>query len=160
MAKSEITVEGFVARNPEARAAGSHTVTTVVVPEEQGRMKDGQWVADTDKDGNKIVVWWEAEFWNEHGDVVAANVSKGDLVVVRGNPRPQAYVKKDGAAGLRPVIANATVAKVVRRPARGQGGGFGGGSAQGQGDWAQPPANAPQNADFGGGFADEESQPF
>lgn len=39
-------------------------------------------------------------------------------------------------------------------------GGFGGGSAQGQGGWAQPPANGAQAGaqGFGGGFADE--QPF
>ena len=157
MAKSEITVEGFVARNPEARAAGSHTVTTVVVPEEQGRMKDGQWVADTDQQGNKIVVWWEAEFWNEHGDVVAATITKGDLVIMRGNPRPQAFVKKDGTAGLRPVIASATVAKVVRRPSRN---GSGSGWASGAGVGSSGGVSSPQNADsgFGSGFGDE--QPF
>lgn len=154
MAKAEISVEGFVSKDPESRAAGSHTVTSVTVPVEQGRMKDGAWVADTDQQGNKIVVWWEGEFWNEYGDVVAATVRKGDLVVLRGEARPSAYSKNDGTAGLRASIVNGSVAVLVARPRRDRSGG---GSGGGQGGWSQPAQNAPQTGAQGfGGFPDEE----
>lgn len=160
MAKSEITVEGFVAKAPESRAAGNHTITTVAIPEEVGRMKDGQWVPDMDKDGNKIVVWWEAEFWNEHGDVVAASIGKGDAVIVRGTPRPRAFVKNDGTAGMSATIVNPTIGKTVRRPSRNAQQGSGGGFVAGAGQPSQDPWNAPQNGgseppQFGNGFGDE-----
>lgn len=153
MAKAEIYLEGFVSKDPESRAAGNHTITTVTVPVEQGRVKDGQWVADTDQQGNKIVVWWEAEFWNEHGDVVAANIHKGDLVQVRGEARPRVYVKNDGGAGLSAVVVNASVAKVVRKPSRG------GAGASGGAGWHNPAPNDSQgftepSSDFGGDFAE------
>lgn len=154
MAKANITVEGFVAKSPESRAAGSHAITTVTIPVEQGRMKDGQWVADTDQAGQKIVAWWEAEFWNEYGDAVAQAVSKGDLVTVTGEARPRVYAKNDGTPGQGLSIVNGQIAVVVRRPARG-----GGSGGQSQSEWAQP-SPAPQNAQqggFGNGF---DSSPF
>ena len=161
MAKSTITVEGFVSKDPEVREAGSHRIVTVTVPEEQGRMKDGQWVPDIDKNTNeKIVHWWQAEFWNEYGDEIAKAVRKGTLVTVTGSPRPRAYLKNDGTVGISNTIANGTLAVVVRRPAR--GGGNGGGSG-GPGDqWAQPATNGSQGGAQSfpdpGGFDSE--QPF
>lgn len=155
---SRINIEGFVAKNPEQRQAGNHTVTTVTVPVEKGRRKDGQWVADTDKDGQKVVVWWEAEFWNEYGQQVAQEIQKGYLVRVEGEPWPKAYVKNDGSAGLAGTITNPTISIVVRRPSRQnntQGGFQGGPAATGApqtGGWSSGDANAPQNGDIGGGF--------
>lgn len=162
MANARINIEGFVAKNPEQRQTGNHTVTTVTIPVEKGRMKDGQWVADTDKDGQKVVVWWEAEFWNEHGQQVAQEIQKGYLVRVEGEPWPRAFVKNDGTAGLTATITNPTISIVVRRPSRqnhGQGGFQGGPNASGApqaGGWSSDGGNGAQNADFGGGF----NEPF
>ena len=151
MAKSTITVEGFVSKDPEVREAGAHRIITVTVPEEQGRMKDGQWVPDTDQQGNKIVHWWQAEFWNEYGDEIAKAVRKGTLVTVTGSPRPRAYLKNDGTVGISNTIANGTLAVVVRRPAR--GGGNGGGSGGPATQQAQEAWGAPQgDPGAGGGF--------
>lgn len=156
MAKASITVEGFVAKAPESRAAGSHTITSVTIPVEQGRMKNGEWVADTDQQGQKIVHWWEAEFWNEHGDVVAQTIGKGDLVTVTGEPRPRVYAKNDGSPGMSLSIVNAQIGVVVRRPSRQQG--QGGGSGAG---WHNPsPAQSSGvtgDSGFGSGF---DSSPF
>lgn len=146
MAKANITIEGYVAKDPESRAAGNHTITSVTIPVEQGRMKDGQWVVDTDQQGNKIVVWWVAEFWNEHGDVVASQVRKGSLVTVTGEARPSVYVsKQDGSPRLSALVVNGQLAVVVPRPKRGGGQGassapFTGGSSSGDG-WAAPGAS-------------------
>lgn len=158
MATAKITVEGFVAKDPESRDAGQHRITTVTIPVEQGRKKDGQWVADTDQQGQKIVHWWEAEFWNEFGDEVAQTIRKGALVTVTGEPRPRAYLKKDGTAGIADTIVNASIAQVVRRPAR--GGGFGGGNGAPAAQQWGAGANGPQNGaqGFGGGF--EDDSPF
>lgn len=158
MSKATTTVEGWVAKDPETRQAGNHRITTVTVPVEQGRMKDGAWVADVDERGEKIVHWWEGEFWNDYGDAVASAIRKGALVELKGEPRPRAYPKKDGGVGIAETIVNGTVAEVVRRPSR--QGGFGGGSptqassAQGQAAWGAPAASP----GFSGSFDDE--QPF
>lgn len=159
-----IHLEGFVAKAPESRAAGNHTITSVTVAVNQGRMKDGQFVPDKDRNGAEIVRWWETEFWNEHGDAVQHAVKKGDLVQIVGEPRPEAYLKNDGTAGLGLRIAGKSISVVVRRPSRNgsqgsqQPQGAPGGQAQPQ--WGQPATNAPQNGGqgFGGGFDDE--QPF
>lgn len=161
MASSRINIEGFVAKNPETREAGSHTVTTVTVPVERGRVKDGQWVADTDKSGQKVVVWWEAEFWNEHGAQVAQEIQKGYLVRIEGEAWPRPFVKNDGTAGLAATITNPTVSIVVRRPSKrnnGQGGavgGFGASSGPSGDPWSSGAGNGAQ-----GGFSPEEEAPF
>lgn len=138
-----IHLEGFVAKDPESRAAGNHTITSVTVAVNQGRMKDGEFVPDLDKSGEKIVRWWEAGFWNEHGDAVQHAVHKGDLVQIVGEPRPEVYAKNDGTPGMGLRIAGKSIAVVVRRPARGQGGGsgqgggFAGGNSSGGANGAQ-----------------------
>ena len=149
-----IHLEGFVAKDPESRAAGNHTITSVTVAVNQGRMKDGKFVNDTDRDGKEIVRWWEAAFWNEHGDAVQHSVHKGDLVQIIGEPRPEVYAKNDGTPGLGLRIAGKSIAVVVRRPSRGGGqggstGGFGGGNSSTGGnasqtggqEWANPGAS-------------------
>ncbi len=159
MPVAKITVEGFVSKDPETRDAGQHRITTVTVPVEQGRMKDGQWMPDVDQNGQKIVHWWEAEFWNEHGDAVSQAITKSMLVTITGEPRPRAYLKKDGTAGLAETIVNATVAQVVRRPSRQQPQG-----GAGQSGWAttSPGGFGSATGDPGGfgNFGPEESQPF
>lgn len=160
MARAEVFVEGFVAKDPESRAAGNHTITTVTVPvKQEKRDREGKWVADTDRDGKEIVVWWEAEFWNEYGDVVASTIRKGDLVQVRGDARPRAFSKNDGTAGLAATIVNATVAKVVRRPSRNAQHGSGASGGSGAGQRSPEPQNGVQGGFQGGGF-DAPEEPF
>lgn len=160
-----IHLEGFVAKAPESRAAGNHTITSVTVAVNQGRMKDGQFVPDKDRNGAEIVRWWETEFWNEHGDAVQHTVRKGDLVQIVGEPRPEVYQKNDGTPGLGLRIAGKSISVVVRRPSRNGSQGSqqvaGAPGGQGQPQWGQPATNTPQNTNgnqFGGGFDDE--QPF
>lgn len=158
-----IHLEGFVAKAPESRAAGNHTITAVTVAVNQGRMKDGQFVPDKNRDGVEIVRWWEAEFWNEHGDAVQHAVSKGDLVQIVGEPRPEVYQKNDGSPGLGLRIAGKSIAVVVRRPSRNgaqrsqQAQGAPNSAAQQQ--WGQPAGNQPQTGGqgFGEGF---DGSPF
>ena len=117
------------------------------------------------KDGEALFL--RATVWREFAEQVANSLTKGTRVIARGNLRQRSYDDKDGQRRtsyeldideIGPSLRYAT-AQVTRTQARGQGGGFGGGSAQGQGEWAQPPANDAQAGaqGFGGGF---ESEPF
>ena len=117
------------------------------------------------KDGEALFL--RATVWREFAEQVANSLTKGTRVIARGNLRQRSYDDKDGQRRtsyeldvdeIGPSLRYAT-AQVTRTQARGQGGGFGGGSAQGQGGWAQPPANGAQAGaqGFGGGF---ESEPF
>ncbi|KUF05547.1 single-stranded DNA-binding protein [Leucobacter sp. G161] len=159
MATADITIEGFVAKPAETRQAGSGTVTTITVPVEQGRMKDAQWVPDTDKAGQKITHWWEAEFWNEYGAQVGQEIQKGYLVHIEGEPRPRAYVKNDGTAGIALTIVNPTISIIVRRPSRQQPQG-----GAGVAGWATAPSEPLQGGtgDPGafGNFGPDDENPF
>lgn len=107
--------------------------------------------------------------WGGLAENVHQSLGKGSRAIGHGRLKQRNFETKDGDKrsvveiefeAFGPDLRFAT-AQVTRTQARGQGGGFGGGSAQGQGDWAQPPANGAQTkntSEFGGGFDDE--QPF
>lgn len=156
MATIKSDIEGFVSKDPESRVAGQHTVVTVTVPVEHGRMKDGQWVPEVDQQGQKLPAdWWEAEFWNERGAAIMDAVRKGSLVRITGGiPRPRLYQKNDGTPGLGLRLQGATLAVIPRQqPQQAQGAT----SGQGQGDWAQPAVNGAQGGFQGGGSFDDPS---
>ena len=165
---SRITVEGFVAKDPEQRQAGQHTVTTVTVPVGRGRRKNGEWVPDKDDQGKEITDWFDAEFWNEYGAQVGQELMKGYLVKIEGTPQTRAYVKKDGTAGVQNLIVNPEIFIKVKRPSRNTapvapGGGFGDSSGQAWGN-VPPVQNQAANGGFGNdGFGGDnfgQPQPF
>lgn len=114
MAKATITVEGFVAKDPETRSVTGHTITEVSVPvTPQRKNKSGGWEDSGD------TVWYKVPFWDEHGDVVAQSVRKGTLVTVTGTPKLDLYVRDGNAAGTI-VLDFASLAVVARKPKRGE----------------------------------------
>lgn len=114
MASAKITVEGFVAKTPETRSVTGHTVTTVTVPVTPQRKTANGGYEDTG-----AAVWYTAEFWDEHGDAVAAQIVKGALVTITGNLEIKTR-EHNGQTYTNPVIGFAQLAVVCRRPARGQ----------------------------------------
>ena len=91
----------------------------------------------------------------------AVSVSVGDRVKVSGGLQTSVTDPKPDSQGVERVYVDHVVGQAKVEVVEAAGGGFGGGSAQGQGDWAQPPANAPQTGAQGfGGFGDADSQPF
>lgn len=158
--KHTVTVEGFVATPPESRAAGNHTVTTVLIPVSRRERVDGRWQDKTDDQGKSVADWWRAEFWNDHGDHVQHTVKKNDLVQVTGIPQPDLFTRNDGTVGLRLVVTNPTIGVIVRRPPRQQAQGASSGTSP-TGDTSAP-WNGAQNQErsaFGGGLGDSD-QPF
>lgn len=160
-----ITVHGGLVATPEMRFTQSGTPFasfTVASSDRVPNRETGKWEDGKDRLFLRCTAWG-----NLAENIAASNLDKGAQIAVtgklltrewehEGQKRSQVELKvNDFMASLKHATA-----QVTRASQQGQGGGFGGGSGQGQGEWAQPPANAPQNADFGGGFADEESQPF
>lgn len=116
MSEAAVTVTGFIANELEVRNAGNYRVVDVSVPHTPRKF---------DKDRNEWVdagetTWFSATFWEEHADVVLRTVEKGDLVTVSGQPDIEVYVKRDGNPGGKVKISNPQIAKVVRRPKRGE----------------------------------------
>lgn len=159
--QARIDIEGYVAKNPETRQAGNHTVTTVTIPINHAKRnrQTGEWEPERDKDGNEIVSWYDCEFWNEYGVQIAQEIQKGYHVRVTGEPRARAYTKNDGSAGLSLTVVNPTISIIPRRPSRNAQGGSSAPGAASAGEWSSPAQNgAPNGAEgFGGGF---DSSPF
>ncbi len=164
--ETQITVIGNLVAAPEMRYTGSGVPFASFTIASTPRTFDRQ--ANEWKDGEALFL--RASVWREFAEYVANSLTKGMRVIARGQLKQRSYQDKDGNQRtsyeldideIGPSLRYAT-AQVTRASQQGQGGGFGGGSAQGQCEWAQPPANGAQTGaqGFGGGFADEESQPF
>lgn len=150
MSKAAISIEGFVSNELEYRDAGSHRVVNVTVPVTPQKLVDGRWEDSGD------TVWYEAQFWNEHADVVTQTVEKGTLVILTGTPELEVYAKRDGTPGGKIKIGNPVIAKVARRPKKGAGGHQQPASAPATEPWATAAPGAAQGAwEAPGAFTDE-----
>ncbi|QWT24958.1 single-stranded DNA-binding protein [Subtercola sp. PAMC28395] len=109
MARATITIEGYVAKDPETRQVTGHRITSVTVP-----------VTPQKKDGNGgyvdsgETVWYTAEFWDEHGLSVAEVVRKGQLVTVTGN-LDITQREKDGRTYVNQTVSFGNIAVLVPR---------------------------------------------
>jgi len=135
MSNAAITVEGFVANSPEIRNVTGHRVVDISVPHTPQRKVDGGGWEDSGP-----TTWYQATFWDEHGDVVLQTVDKSSLVTISGMPQVEAYIRSDGSAGARVIIKNPTMALVVRRPKAGAPAAQPPAGPTGQSDWEQPAA--------------------
>ena len=116
MSKGNITIEGFASKDPETRTVTGHTVTTVTVPiQEQKKNQQGGY------DDIGEAVWYDAEFWDEHGTAVASMVRKGTPVIITGSLRVTKWAKDD-KSGVNTIIANSTISIPIRKPKRDSGG--------------------------------------
>jgi len=136
MAKATLVIEGFISNDLEYRDAGSHRVVEVTVPVTPQKQVDGKW------EDSGETVWYESSFWNEHADVVTQLVEKGTLVTLTGTPELEVFTKRDGTPGAKIKLGNPTIAKVARRPKRGQENRGGTVGASAPDSWATtPPAD-------------------
>lgn len=160
MSELNVNVEGFIATDPAqgtTQAGKAFLTVSVAHNERRKNQQSGQWENAKDKEGNDIVSWIRATFWEDEAVSLAGQLSKGMLITLRGSGRVTAYINKDGAAQGQLEVLWPKIAIVPRKQAQQQQqGGFGGGQAS----WGQPAQNQRQNGGqgFGGGFADE--QPF
>lgn len=163
MSELNIDVEGFIAVDPvqgTTQAGKQYLQVSVAHNERRKNQQTGQWENSKDKDGNDIVSWIRATFWDDEATAFASQLSKGTLVTLRGRGRVSAYIdQQSGAPRGQLEVLWPKCAIVLRRPSQNAQSGFGGGTPaqapteQGQAAWGAPAASQ----SFGGGF---DEQPF
>lgn len=114
-----ITVVGRVGKDPEVRTVGQGTSVVNFSIAQTSRVKDkrtDQWV-----DGE--TTWYDLTAWRDHAENIAAQVRKGDQVVVTGRLSSRKYDKQDGSQGTSITIAIDTIGVVISpfAPKQGQG---------------------------------------
>lgn len=164
MSELNVNVEGFIATEPSqgtTQAGKAYLSVSVAHNERRKNQQSGQWENAKDKDGNDIVSWIRATFWEEEAISLSNQLAKGTLITLRGNGRVTAYTDQSGVARGQLEVLWPKIAIVPRKQSQqAQQGGFGGGSGQGQDSWAKPPANGPQNGGQGFGGGADFGQPF
>ncbi|MFN8021225.1 MAG: single-stranded DNA-binding protein [Acidimicrobiales bacterium] len=135
MADNEITVIGNLTREPELRFTAGGTATCGFgVAVNRRYQQNGEWV---DAPTN----FFNVTVWGQYGENVAASLSKGDRVLVKGRLDFRKYQNKDGvevtthdiiADEVAPSLKYAT-AQMTRIERSGGQGGQGGGNYQGGG---------------------------
>lgn len=98
MSKATLTIEGFVAKDPELGNHNGKSVTNVSVAHTPRRKN--QQTGDFEDAGPTL--WVQASFWEQDADAVVNSVTKGTLVTITGQPELRVYQKQDGTtdAGL------------------------------------------------------------
>ena len=115
MAKAILTIEGFVAKDPEERQAQAYRIVSVTVPVTPSKRVNGEWVND-----DAGTIWYEAEFWDVHGDSIRATVSKGSFVTITGTPKLEVFMRKDGTPGAKITFNFPQLSVIVQKPKRGE----------------------------------------
>ena len=135
MSKSTTTVEGIVSKDPEYRDVTGHSIVTVTVPfTPQKKNQQGEWEDSGD------TIWYQAEFWDEHGTTVAQQVQKGSLVALTGTLEIRQW-ESNGKSGVGVKLTFPTISVVVRRPKRGQSGHQSPPKTTADEPWATSPGN-------------------
>lgn len=134
MADNEITIIGNLTREPELRFTGGGTATCGFgVAVNRRYQQNGEWV---DAPTN----FFNVTVWGQYGENVAASLSKGDRVLVKGRLDFRKYQNKDGievsthdiiADEVAPSLKYATAQMTRIERSGGQGGQGGGGGYQG-----------------------------
>ncbi|WP_336652686.1 MULTISPECIES: single-stranded DNA-binding protein [unclassified Leucobacter] len=160
-----ITVIGNLVADPEPRISQSGKSWCTFRIASTPRVRDkqsGDW-----SDGEAL--WLGCRAYGEYADNIAASLTKGMRVIVQGRLTQRSYTDNQGqqrtsldleVEEVGPSLRFAT-AQVSRTQDRGQGGFQGGPATAGApqtGGWSSGDTNSAQNADFGGGF--DDNQPF
>jgi single-strand DNA-binding protein len=110
MSKATMTIEGFVAKDPEIRDVNGQQVATVTVPH-QARRKNrdtGQFEDVGD------VLWVQAAFWGNDAIAITQAARKGELVTITGQPEINVYTKNDNTTGAQLRLKFATLGVIPR----------------------------------------------
>lgn len=114
MSKATMTIEGFVAKDPELRDHNGQQVATVTVPH-QARRKN----RDTGKfEDVGETLWVQASFWGEEAIAVTHAARKGELVTITGQPELNVYSKNNGQTGAELRLKFATLGVIPRASKR------------------------------------------
>lgn len=137
MSKATLTIEGFVAKDPELGNHNGKSVTSVTVPHTPRRknQQTGQF-----EDAGPTL-WVQASFWEADAEAVVANVRKGTLVTITGQPELRVYTKQDGTTGAELGLKFGTLG-VIPRQQTGQGAP----QTSAAGDWQSQPVPGAQGA--------------
>ena len=148
---AKLIVTGFASEPVQRTTNGGKPLLDISVAHNE-RTRDrqtGEWSNAKDQDGNDIVFWTRATFFEDEAIFLANVIRKGDRIELEGEPRVRAFVNKTTGQPQAGVELRGAVVKVLPRAPRQDGqGGFGQPAApQGVGGWANAPA--------AGGFDDE-----
>lgn len=110
MSKATMTIEGFVAKDPEIRDVNGHQVATISVPHQPRRKNrdTGQFedIGET--------LWVQASFWDGEAIAVTHAARKGELVTLTGQPELNVYQKTNGETGAQLRLKFATLGVIPR----------------------------------------------
>lgn len=111
MSKATMTIEGFVAKDPELKFHNGRAVTNVTVPHTPRRLnkQTNQW-----EDAGPTL-WVQASFWEDDAELVVERVSKGSLVTITGQPELRVFTKQDGSADAGLSLKFGTLGVIPRR---------------------------------------------
>ena len=153
MMTAKLIVSGLAAE-PVQRVSNSGKVLLDISVAHNERVRDkqtGEWSNVKDQDGNEIVFWTRATFFDEQATFLASVISKGDRIELEGEPRVRAYTDKSGNARAGVELRGAVVKTLPRAP---RGGGSNAGWGAPAGVDASGPVNGAQNGFGGGGFGE------
>lgn len=110
MSKATITIEGFVAKDPELGDHNGKSVVNVSVPHTPRRLnkQTNEW-----EDAGPTL-WVQASFWEKDAESIAGSVSKGTLVTITGQPELNVYQKQDGTTDAQLRIKFGTLGIIPR----------------------------------------------
>lgn len=92
MSKATMTIEGFVAKDPELGNHQGKAVTNVSVAHTPRRLnkQTNQW------EDAGATLWVQASFWEAEAEAIVNTVGKGTLVTITGQPELRVFQKQDG----------------------------------------------------------------
>lgn len=89
---NQIAIMGRLVRDPEARTAGTHTIYSFAIANDDGF---------GDK---KKTSFFNCQAWNKTGENLAKFFHKGDLIILSGKVTVDSYTDKDGNKKEKTVI--------------------------------------------------------
>lgn len=110
MSKATLTIEGFVAKDPELGNHNGKSVTNVSVAHTPRRKN--QQTGDFEDAGPTL--WVQASFWEQDADAVVNSVAKGTLVTITGQPELRVYQKQDGTTDAALTLKFGTLGVIPR----------------------------------------------
>lgn len=107
-----ITIEGWIARDPELRFTPSgKAALNFSLPENHGYkdQQTGEWKQTG-------TTWRAVTLWGDDATYASEILRKGDLVQVTGREKLETFQRQDGTEGSKLALQAFTVAKVLKAP--------------------------------------------
>ena len=85
---TNIVIEGRLTRNAEMKSAGTSTVTTFAIANNQAYKKDGNWIDNP--------YFFDCEIWGTFGETMRQYLTKGQKVTITGQLVQNRWTDADG----------------------------------------------------------------